>query len=95
MATATKPLNPVQGGRKVITKIRKLLPDDARWWIEYFDEDGIYLLDIYGDALNSTAIYSKVGSFLYELSQRGLSMAIITNDKNELQRHPELETFPV
>jgi hypothetical protein len=95
MATAAKPIGPIEGGRKVVSKLKKLLPADTRWWIEYFEEDGVYLLELYADGLEASKIYDEAGPLLYELSQRGLSIAIVPSDRKRLERHPELETLAV
>jgi hypothetical protein len=95
MATATRAISPLEGGQKVISKLRKLLPDDARWWIEYFDEDGLYLLELYADGLESRKLYDLAGPLLYQLSQRGLSIVIMTNDPRQLELHPEFKTYAV
>ena len=95
MATAARTISPLAGARKVIAKIKGHLPGDARWNVEYFEEDGVYLLNVYAEGLDRMEIHRAAGHLLSDLSQRGLPMAIIMGDTRPLKWHPELETFPV
>lgn len=95
MATATRTISPIDGGRKVISAIRTLLPADARWFVSYFDEDGIHLLDIYTNEVDRMAVHAAAGPVLSELGRKGLSMAIIMDSLDTLRGRRDLKSFPV
>ena len=95
MTTGAKTPSPTAGARKVLAKVRSLLPMDARWYVDYFEEDGIYLLDIYAEGLDRMKIHKASSPILSELGRRGLPMAIIMSDTRALKWHPEWETYPV
>jgi len=53
MATAAKkPIKPLDGARRVIETIRVLLPRDARWDVDLWDEDGLYHLNVFADIVD-------------------------------------------
>ena len=95
MATTAKSISPTDGAMKVLGKVRKYLPQDARWDVEYFDDDGVYLLNIFADGVDRMKLHEASAAVISELNRMGLPMAMVLDGTLTLETFPSVRTNSV